>query len=351
MSEAAAGGSPPTPVAAPPRSRRWPRVVVGALVSLVALYLAGRKTSWREVQGALSGVAWGWLPVMAALKVAVLWIKDVRWRVELDAMKPGVYRGTFRAVALGYFGNVLVPFRLGELMRVGLLRRKNPGLDLGGALATVAAERALDGAVLSLMVAAALPFAEVPANLVRGSIILLVVMLGVVAVAMFTPLHDLALRILPARGPLRLVRAVIDALSRGTAVLRRPRYLALAALYTALAWLAEGLVVWAAIRALGLPLGFADSLVITLLLSVALLVPSAPGQVGTHQLMTAYIVVPFGVAQAAAISLSLVMQAVAIVVLGGLGGWVMITESAARGAADAGRPTDPDGPPPAPPPA
>jgi uncharacterized membrane protein YbhN (UPF0104 family) len=218
-------------------------------------------------------------------------------------------------------------------MRVGLLRRKNPDLDLGGALATVAAERALYGAVLSLMVAAALPFAEVPAPLVRGSIVLLVAMLGLVAIATLTPLHDLALRCLPARGPLRLARAIIAALSRGTAVLRRPRHLARASLHTALAWLGEGLVVWAAIRALGLPLGFADALVITLLLSVALLVPSAPGQVGTHQLVTAWIVGPFGVDEATAITLSIVMQAVAITVLGLLGGWVMITESAARGAA------------------
>jgi uncharacterized membrane protein YbhN (UPF0104 family) len=327
---------------APRPPRRWPRVVLGAAVSAVALYLALRGIAWADVAAALRGVVWWWLPLMAALKVVALWLKAVRWKVELDAIEHaherGRYHGAFKAIALGYFGNVILPFRLGELMRVGLLRRRNPTIALGDALATVAAERALDGAVLAGMVAAALPFAEVPAHLARATIVLLVVMLGVVAAAMLTPLHDLALRVLPRRGPLRYPRLVIEALARGTAVLRRPRYLALAALYTALGWIAECLVVWAAVRALGLPLGLIDSLIVTLLLSVALLVPSAPGQVGTHQLMTASIVVPFGVTAAAAVSLSFVMQAVALVVLGALGGWVMITESAARGAAAAAAP-------------
>src|SRR5690606_2876857 len=107
------------------------------------LVVAVRGTSLEGVTAALADVAWGWLPVMAAVKVAVLWIKHLRWQVELDAMQRlGPYRGGFRAVTLGYFGNVLLPFRLGELMRVGLLRRHNPEVALGGALATVAAERA-----------------------------------------------------------------------------------------------------------------------------------------------------------------------------------------------------------------
>lgn len=320
------------PVPAP--ARRWPRVLVGVVVSIAALYLALRGTSWGEVGEAMAGVSWGWLPIMIAAKVAVLWIKDHRWRVELEAVRPAApYHRCFKAICLGYFGNVLLPFRLGELMRVGLLVRHNPSVELGPALATIAAERALDGAVLSLMVAAVLPWADVPSWELRSAVVLLIMMLGVVAVAMLTPLHDLALRLLPPRHVLGVARRVIDALSRGTAVLRRPRFLALASLYTLLSWLLEGFVVYAATAALGLDLGFAAALVITLLLSVALLMPSAPGQVGTHQYLTQLIVVPFGVSQASALSLSIVMQAVAITTLGALGGWVMITESAAKRAA------------------
>src|SRR5690606_21328822 len=131
--------------AAPDRPpRRLARVAVGVVVSAVAMWLAVRGVSWDAVGEALAGVAWGWLPVIAALKVVAVWIKAVRWRVELAAMDaspppPAI----FRAVALGYFGNVMLPLRLGELMRVGLLRRIDPRLDLGGALATIAAERVL----------------------------------------------------------------------------------------------------------------------------------------------------------------------------------------------------------------
>jgi uncharacterized protein (TIRG00374 family) len=312
------------------RRRRFVRLAVGIALSAVALWLAMRRTSFDEVGTALAGIRWGWLPVMASLKLLVLVIKDIRWRVELEAMAgPRTLVGVFRAISLGYFGNVLLPFRLGELMRVGVLKRRNPEIDAGGALATIAAERALDGAVLSLMVAAALPFAHgVPTSEVHGTVLLLVVMLAVVAVSMLTPLHDLALRILPARGPAGIARRIIDALSRGTAVLRRPRYLGLAALLTALSWLAETVAVWAAARALDLPLDFAAALVVTLLLSVALMIPAAPGQVGTHQALTALFVVPFGVSEAGAISLSIVLQVVALTTLAATGGYALLAEAA-----------------------
>src|SRR5690606_17647749 len=102
-----------------------------------------------------------------------------------------------------------------------------------------AAERVIDGAVLAAMVGVMLPYAAVPPWIERGTIVLLVLMLGAIAVAMLEPVHAFVIRRLPERGLPGVCRRVIRALSGGTAVLRRPRYFALAALLTAAAWLGE----------------------------------------------------------------------------------------------------------------
>jgi len=326
-------------------SRRWLRLCFGIVLSAVALWLALRRTSLTEIGDALSRISWPWFPVMIALKTSTLVIKDLRWRCELNAMSPGPYRRVFRCIGLGYFGNIVLPFKLGELLRVGLLRRHNPDSRFGDVLATIAAERALDGAVLAVMVGAVLHWASVPAWVMSGTILLLCAMVGIILLAVLTPLHELALRVLPERGLLRWGRRVVQAITRGTAVLRKPRAVTLATAYTALAWMVESLVFFCAVQALGVHLSYSATLVVTLLLSVGLLIPSAPGQIGTHQALSVLFLEPFGIDSAAAVSISFLLQGVALTTLGGIGGYVLVREAGTRElvrSAREGEPTDPE---------
>jgi hypothetical protein len=309
---------------------RWTRLGLGIALSGGALSLALSRTSLGEIGAVLARVSWPWVGLALVLKVATLVIKDLRWRCELEAMAPGPYRRTFPCIGLGYFGNIVLPFKLGELLRVSLLRRHNPGVSFGDALATIAAERALDGAVLAVMVGVALQWTVVPTWVLTGTLLLLAVMLGVILVSVLTPLHDLLLRLLPPRGLLGWGRRVVEALSRGTAVLRKGPAVALATAYTALAWLVEALVFFTAVHALAVPLDFSAILVVTLLLSVGLLIPSAPGQIGTHQALSVLFLAPFGIDSTTAVSLSFLQQAISLATLGSIGGFVLIREAAAR---------------------
>jgi hypothetical protein len=311
-------------------TKRLVRLALGIALSGGALWLALRRTSAEEIGDAFSHAQWEWIPAMIGLKVLVLMIKDWRWRIELEAMQPGPYQKTFRAIGLGYFGNLVLPFKLGELLRVGLLKRHNPTTGLGDALATVAAERAIDGAILAIMVGSVLPFAEVPSWVMRGTIILLVVMLGVIAVSMLERVHVFAKRLFPETGWLRMGRKIIDALSTGTRVLRKPKPFAMAAVLTGLAWFGESLVLYCGMQALDLDLAYSTALIVTLLMSVGLLIPSAPGQIGTHQALAVLFLEPFGVASGVAVTVSLLQQAVALTTLGSIGGYVLVREAGAR---------------------
>lgn len=308
---------------------RLVRLAIGLAVSAVAAWLVLRRVSLGEIAEGLAGVRWGWVAAMPLAKTGLLALKDRRWRRVLRSMAGPSVRGTFGTVCVGYFGNLVLPFKLGEVLRAALLRKRNPEVPLGGALATVATERVLDGAVLAVLVAGALPFAPVPPWVRNGTALLLVAMLLAIVLGMLTPLHRAVLRLLPEAGLLSIFRWGLRSLSAGTAVLRRPGHLAQAVGWTASVWLAEAFFLWLALRALATSVGYSGAVVVTLLYSIGLMIPSAPVQLGTHQALAVLFLEPFGVDAATAVSVSLVLQAANVLVLGTLGGSVLVREASA----------------------
>lgn len=293
----------------PETRKRLAHGVAGLLVSGVAIAALVRHVDLRDVAGHLAGASWGWFVLLVGAKWAVAGAKGWRWRGVLREMEPQPLSGVFEALSIGYLMNLLLPLRLGELLRVGALKRRNPDASAASALASIGAERVLDALVLALLVSAMLPFVPAPDWVRTGTPLILVAALAVAGVAMARPVHDWLASRLPPRGPGGLARRVLDAASRGTAVLRRPRALAGTAALTGAIWLGDAFTSWCGMQALGLEVGYAGALVVTLLYAIGLMIPSAPVQVGTHQALTVLFLQPFGVPADQAVSFSLLLQA------------------------------------------
>jgi len=287
---------------------------------VAAIVLVLRRTSLSAIGDSLASVYWPWLTALAASKIVVLGIKTERWDKVLRAVEEKRHIRIFNSLSIGYLGNLLLPLKLGELMRVAVFRRHNPRLSFGAVLATVVAERVIDALVLSLMVVVALPFASVPTWVGRGAALTALILLAAIGAAILT--SRFAGRFNPAdygRAVNRIHR-LFSTLAEGASVLRRPRFLLPTIVWTVLAWMGEAVGLWCAFRALGLGLGFAPALVVTLLFAVGQALPSAPVQLGTHQAMSVFFLAPFGVRAADAVSLSVILQGTNLVVFGILGG-------------------------------
>lgn len=316
------------------RKQGW-RLALGLAVSAAAVLLLLRRVPLAAIGEHLRSVHLAWVGGMVAFKALLLWGKERRWRWVLKAMAPGPYRATLRAVTAGYFGNLILPLKLGEALRIAILRRHNSGVRAGDVLATIGSERLLDAAVLALLTSAVLPRVVAPPWMVTGVAVLAAALAAVLAVVITAPLHRrwlVRLRKSVWLGrPAELAEAVLAALTRGTAVLRRPGHLAAAVAWTLLIWVFEALVLWCGARALDLPVSYPAAVVVTLLYTFGLLIPSAPVQVGTHQALAVLFLAPFGVGEAAAVSLSLLLQAVSLTVLGLSGGPVVVWEAVRGG--------------------
>ncbi len=111
-------------------------------------YLALSRFDLRRTSTALGQARPGFLLAAIGLIVLGYLLRGARWRIWERGL---TYWNSFRIILIGFMGNNILPARLGEILRAHCAAAKT-GCDRGrtAALASVAAERVLDGLILSV---------------------------------------------------------------------------------------------------------------------------------------------------------------------------------------------------------
>ena len=224
-------------------------------------------------------------------------VRGLAWRTVVVEAVPRPHPrllDVFSAFFIGVFANGVLPGRVGEVARVGvLIRHMPPQRGLWPALlGSVVAHRLLEilpsiGLIVWVLAAAEDP--RLGVDLVahrrraRGVLLLL---LGILMARRHENV-DLA-------GAGR-VRAAITRVRQGLGVLRRGRAALAAAALQSAAWGLQLAAVWAAMRAFHLVLPLIAAGVVLALMNVALIVPLWPGNVGLQQAAIALPLVSYGV--------------------------------------------------------
>jgi glycosyltransferase 2 family protein len=222
-----------------------------------------------------------WLVGAFCVYGANLALRARRWQVILRPAGAVPYPTVARVLLVGYGLNAIMPARLGELFRAEFFKRTY-GLPRVPVLTSIVVERLCDGLMvvaclaLGLVLAAgggrsaaALSDAAIAGGALFGAALVAAVGFGR----------------LPLSGLLRRwprLAAPLAAIGRGLAVLRGRRGLAVAAL-TLLVYVPDTLTLWLVVKACGLSLGFADTLVLLGAAVLSTLLPSGPGFLGTLQ--------------------------------------------------------------------
>jgi uncharacterized protein (TIRG00374 family) len=298
----------------PARSYRGLKLTLGLLISALFLYATFRTVSLARVADALSGARPEWV-VGALLFIALAYaLKIFRWLTMLRSL--GATIG-FREAAAPFLGGVafnnVLPLRAGDIIRV-LAFQRFTGVPPSGQMGSLVLERLMDLLVLTSFLFATLSFWRVDvldATLLAG--LRIVALAAVVAVLLFIlapgPIR-LVVRWMEGRIPrLRGAGEALLRLSDAVATLSRPAFLARIVLLSVVAWLAEG----GAYLAVGRALGISDHPQVALLaLSVgtlATMIPSSPGYVGTFHYFASKVVAAFGAGAVAATAYAVLIHA------------------------------------------
>jgi hypothetical protein len=268
-------------------AKHWRVLLIGAIVSLAAIYFVVKQININQLARALSEANYLYALPAAGLIVLGLAARSVRWRILLDR-KLSLWR-SFNIINVTYLVNGLLPFRVGELARAYLANRNEPPIPIFTSFSTIIVERLLDTLAVLIIMALAVTAAPLPAEL-RA------------AAALFTPLVLIGFAVLivlainPARSMRIIERFAPKTLNTrwnivswfghfldGLKPLTQIRPLIAVILWTAISWsfsLASGYVLMIAFFGAG---NWAATCLFTAAASFAVAVPAVPGNVGTYE--------------------------------------------------------------------
>ncbi len=316
-------------------SRTILRAIVGAAVSVAAIWLVLRGVDLARTGDVLSHADFSWIAFGAVLVVADLSLRTLRWQRLVRPIALVRYRSMLGYLLIGYLANNVLPARLGELVRSHYLGDRE-GVSRASALGTVVVERVVDlvavvaiasASLLVLSVRGVVASAVLVGTGVAG-LFLVVLVLGIVAHRL--PGAD-RIGALVDRWP--TVRQMARSLQGGLAVAARPRTLGEALIVSAASWSVAILAFAAVGQSIGIQLSIGQAALIASGVALASAVPAGPSNLGTFEFAAVEIGKAIGVQADSAFALALILHATILVVTS-IGGGIAFARIGWRRMAD-----------------
>lgn len=271
--------------------RRAIQFAVGLTLSGLFLWLALRGEDWGAIGESLANVNYFYIALMVPLGIYGLYARSQRWQILLEKthrrrvpMMP-----IFSASAIGFMANMLLPFRVGEIVRPYLVAR-NAGLPQASTFATVVVERVLDLLALAVFGLGIVLTADVPPIVMRlaqlaalaASLTFGGAYVVVVQRERVLPILDQIWKRIPRVGPalLRLEHEFVDGMA---AIADAPTMLR-TVVWSLYIWLIVAVSFALGFKATGMDIPFlGGGVTVATIVALAVSIPSAPAFVGQFE--------------------------------------------------------------------
>jgi len=301
------------------------KFILGVLISVIGLYYAFRQINFWELWISIKNVNF----ILVILAIVILLLSNVirawRWQILVKPIKDVSFEPAFSSIMIGYFGNSVLPFRMGEFLRAFVVADKT-SLTASTAFGTIVIERILDFIGLSIVIL--LIMTVYPLTSVGGSIIIGVIVLSLTAFIFFflfggfksSLLVKIEKSSLLRIGLLHKILLFIKNFLDGATTIRATNKLGIILLYTLIIWIMYYCSTYLATIAIGIELEWFGFGVLLISTTLAISIPAAPGYVGTYHAAAVYILTNlFDVGRSNAQAAAIILHAVGtipIVIIG-----------------------------------
>ena len=292
-----------------------------SLVGVLAGLAVWRAPDLSVLGDAFGSVEWRWVAASFLANIASTWFRALAWQVALEQAIPKphpTHRNVVSAFSVGLLGNAVLPGRVGEFARVGVLARRLPtGSRTWPAVAgSVFAHRVFDVLPTAALAAYVLVSARVPSWAAPGVGVVLAIGGVLLLAAILLACRQAPIRAAEQTGRLRSALLMVR---RGLGVFRSPGSAAAASFLQLSGWALQLLAVWLALRAFGIQEPIAAAALVLLVVNVALAFPLWPGSVGLYQAAVALALLPYGIGYDHGFAAGIGIQAIETAVGVGLG--------------------------------
>lgn len=293
-------------------SRLWMSIIISAVFLLLAFY----KVDFHKVREALETANYTYLPMGVILSMLTNIFRSYRWKYVLNPIqKVGILR-LFSGVAIGYMANNLLPARLGEFVRAYIIGKKE-GISKSTTLATIVVERIFDGLTLLFFLVLISLFFPLPLWIRRAGFAATVFFLSLSAflfLLMFkktigVQLVEKGVGFFSSRVAPRASR-LMDSFLSGLAIVNHKKDILMVFLLSVFAWSLEATTYYVVGLSFGINLPFYVPVLTVVIVNLGIMIPSAPGYVGTFEFFCISVLAIFYIEKSVALSFAIVLHAV-----------------------------------------
>lgn len=274
------------------------KFIFSLVLSILGLYYAFNKVNIGELWFYLKSANIFYIIIASSLIIFSIAIRAERWQLLLEPIKVISFRPLFSSVMIGYFGNAVMPFRFGELLRAySIGSMKN--IDISAAFGTILLERLLDmlGLVFTMFIFSWFyPFehggrnAMVFISLSSILVFCFIIWLGSRQSQIIPNLKKLSMFDKPF---LQKLLTIINNIVDGLTSIKDTKHVGQIILHTIFMWVVYFFVTYSVILATNISIDWVGVGIILISTSLALAIPAAPGGVGTYHATAVYILTSY----------------------------------------------------------
>ena len=260
-----------------------PKSILGVVISMAGIYWAFKDFQLLDFKESIHQVDLLYLVLATLFLWGSVWLRGLRWKWLFKQNNSPKISSLYKAELIGYFGNNVLPLRLGELLRSYIIS-KECSLSKSFVFGTVVLERLMDTLALAsfaLLLLLTYPLEEaIRGYIMWGGIISFVVIAIFLIVLNHIQIFQTENKILT------IIKKVLDGLSSIRKEMVIPVIIS-----SLLIWCIYLLDVYLMQKAFQFNLSFSQVLTVLVISSLALSIPSAPGMIGTFHASIKYTMV------------------------------------------------------------
>ena len=279
-------------------SINW-KLWAGLILSALFLYLAFRDVDFHKTGKIIVSSNIFYLVLAVSLCILQFFIRAWRWRILLRPVKETGFIGRLLSVFIGFAANCLLPARLGEIVRANSLGQVEK-FSKSSAFGTIVIERLFDGFAILFIFVIGLMFTAFPDELSHAShtrrgtaILLFFSSLLLIALIKWLRSHTqffinaINRMLFMFSDKLRLkISDIIENFVKGLSPLKSYSDWVKAIMWSALLWYISLWQIYFIEMAVGIKLPFMATFILQSMAALGVMVPFAPGYIGTfHELV------------------------------------------------------------------
>jgi uncharacterized protein (TIRG00374 family) len=265
------------------------KFIFALFVSAIFIYLTFKGIDFQQLYIGLKGVKYHFLIPGIGLIMLISFLRSLRWGIILSPLEKIGQKKLIPLTCIGYMAVIVVPMRIGELLRPYLLST-NSEIPTSTAIGTIVIERSMDIMTILCILFGVVYTYPSPDWIINTGYSLLPLFLSAICfLFLFYFNNDLTLRIIkPVIGILpeklaRKLEGLLKNLMEGFSIISSPSKIFYALILTAIIWISSALSIYCLFYFLNLQLSLISAFMVLILTILGVSIPAAPGMVGNFQ--------------------------------------------------------------------